>query len=155
MSRQMIKDQRIVANTFQHIGMEGEIPTGDIIVPYARYLAEREQLQQHAGQVAVAINGNDYDIYAIGEALAKHAIIALEFPAFVDGRCYSIARLLRERFGFSGELRAYGNILRDQAFYMHRCGINAFEIEDGKDLDDFLHGFKDFSVSYQPLPREI
>lgn len=155
MSKQMIKDRAIVENTFSHVGLEGDIPAGDVIVPYSRYLEEQAQLAKHEGQVAVSVNGNDYDIYAIGEELAKQAIVALEFPAFVDGRCYSFARLLRERFGFEGEIRAYGNILRDQAFYMHRCGIDAYEVEAGKDLDVFLEGFKDFSVSYQPIPRAI
>lgn len=151
----MIKDQAIVDNSFTHVGLEGDIPAGDVIVPYSRYLAEKAQLDQHDGQVAVSVNGDDYDIYEIGEELAKQAIVALEFPQFVDGRCYSFARLLRERFGFEGELRAYGNVLRDQAFYMHRCGIDAYEVEDGKDLTVFLDGFKDFSVSYQPIPRAI
>jgi uncharacterized protein (DUF934 family) len=155
MPKQFIKDQQIIANSFSHVGLEEEIPTGDVIVPYSRFLAEQEQLAQHEGQVAVSVNGNDYDIYAIGEELAKQTTIALEFPAFVDGRCYSFARLLRERFGFEGELRAYGNVLRDQTFYMHRCGINAYEVEEGKDLEVFLEGFKDFSVSYQPIPRAI
>lgn len=155
MTKKLIKNQKVVSNSFTHIGLEGDIPVGDVIVPYSRFLAEQEQLANHDGQVAVSVNGNDYDIYAIGEELAKQTIIALEFPAFVDGRCYSFARLLRERFGFEGELRAYGNVLRDQAFYMHRCGIDAFEVEEGKDLDVFLAGFKDFSVSYQPIPRAI
>jgi uncharacterized protein (DUF934 family) len=155
MPKQIIKNQKIVTDSFVHVGLEGEIPAGDVIVPYSRFLAEQEQLAVHDGQVAVSVNGNDYDIYAIGAELAKQSIIALEFPAFVDGRCYSFARLLRERFGFEGELRAYGNVLRDQTFYMHRCGIDTYEVEEGKDLEVFLEGFKDFSVSYQPIPRAI
>lgn len=153
MTKQMIKNQQIVENSFTHIGLEGDIPSGDILVPYSRWIEEKDSLANHEGRVGVSVNGNDYDIYAIGEELAKQNVIALEFPVFVDGRCYSFARLLRERFGYKGELRAYGNVLRDQMFYMHRCGIDAYEVEDGKDLDVALTAFKDFSVSYQPIPE--
>lgn len=151
MAKQIIKDQQIVEDSFVHVGMEDALPEGDVIVPYARFLAEQAALAQHTGKVGVSVNGNDYDIYEIGAELAKQELIALEFPAFADGRCYSFARLLRERFGFKGELRATGNVLRDQVFYMHRCGINAFELDEGRDLNAALEGFKDFSVSYQPI----
>ena len=66
-----------------------------------------------------------------------------------DGRGYSQARLLRERLGFKGEIRATGDVFRDAMYYMHRCGINEFEMQPGQDLKDALNAFKDFSTAYQ------
>ena len=84
-------------------------------------------------------------------------VIAIEFRTFNDGRGYSTARLLRERYGWRGELRAVGDVLRDQIFYLARCGFDAFELQDGQDVDAVLAAFNDFSERYQasvdqPLP---
>ena len=76
-------------------------------------------------------------------------MLALEFPNFKDGRSYSHARLLRERFGFRGELRAVGDVLRDQLFFMQRCGIDAFQVREDKDAEDALRGLSGFTVKYQ------
>lgn len=76
-------------------------------------------------------------------------LIALDFPAFKDGRCYSHARLLRERYDYQGELRAVGDVLRDQLFFMKRCGIDSFQLRSDKDMEDALNAFNDFSVKYQ------
>ena len=76
-------------------------------------------------------------------------LIAVEFGQFVDGRGYSIGRLLRERYGFKGELRAIGDILRDQLSALARCGFNSFALKEGKSLDDALKAFDDFSDAYQ------
>ena len=77
------------------------------------------------------------------------SIIALDFPAFKDGRSYSHARILRDRYNYEGELRAIGNVLRDQMFFMLRCGINCFEVTEGKNAEDALKSFNDFTVRYQ------
>ncbi len=77
------------------------------------------------------------------------SVIALDFPTFKDGRSYSHARLLRERYNYQGELRAVGDILQDQLFFMERCGINSFHIRDDKDIEQALNGFKSFSSRYQ------
>ena len=76
--------------------------------------------------------------------------IAIAFPKFADGRGYSLARLLRERHGWRGELRARGEILRDQLFYLSRCGFNVLELQEGEDAERALSAFNDFSVTYQP-----
>jgi len=81
--------------------------------------------------------------------LAHFQVIALNFPSFTDGRHYSSARLLRERYGYKGEIRAIGDVLRDQLFYMRRCGFDAFAIRADRDPVDALEGLKDFSVTYQ------
>jgi uncharacterized protein (DUF934 family) len=76
-------------------------------------------------------------------------MIALDFPVFKDGRCYSHARLLKDRYDYKGDLRAIGDVLRDQLFFMHRCGIDSFQIREDKDAEDALNAFNDFTVRYQ------
>ena len=83
-------------------------------------------------------------------------MICLDFPKFTDGRGYSYARLLRSRYKFTGEIRAVGNVLRDQAFFMRRCGIDALEIVDGRSTDGWRQAFAELSVRYQPAePGQI
>ena len=81
--------------------------------------------------------------------LNRIELISIAFPSFADGRGYSIARQLRENFGFTGEIRAVGDVLQDQLFYMQRVGFNAFEIRADRSAEEALAGLKDFSVSYQ------
>ncbi len=84
-------------------------------------------------------------------ALGVHTLpfVALFFPKFADGRNYSSARLLKERFHFKGELRAEGDILRDQLFYLSRCGFDTFELKEGQNVEAALTAFRDFSAVYQ------
>ena len=81
--------------------------------------------------------------------LARFSLVALDFPRFVDGRAYSYARLLQERFAFKGEIRAVGNVLFDQLYLMQRCGFSALEIQDDK-VQAWLAAFSEPSFSYQP-----
>ncbi|MBD3894380.1 DUF934 domain-containing protein [Halomonas sp. ML-15] len=82
--------------------------------------------------------------------LVKAPLVAIDFPAFTDGRGYSLARLLRERYGYQGEVRAIGDVLVDQLYYMSRCGFDALALRDDQHLDDALRALGAFSVSYQP-----
>ena len=100
------------------------------------------------------------DPASIADKLAGAARVEVNFPKFGDGRGYSIARLLRERYGYKGELRAVGEVVRDHLFYMESCGFDAFLLRDGEDAEDALGGFADFSEAYaasvarpQPLFR--
>ena len=86
---------------------------------------------------------------ALLDDLDKFALIGLDFPVFKDGRSYTHARLLRERYGYRGELRAIGDVLRDQVFFMRRCGIDSYAMKKAADIDAVLGAFEDFSVSYQ------
>ncbi|WP_447528877.1 DUF934 domain-containing protein [Vreelandella sp. TE19] len=86
---------------------------------------------------------------ALGEELKKSAAVAIDFPAFTDGRGYSLARLLRERYGFEGELRAVGDVLIDQLNYMERCGFDAMALREDQEPDVALRALKAFSVRYQ------
>jgi len=128
----------------------------DYIVPLQLWREHSRMLLARDGGLGIWLDA-DEEAEEIGEDVASFQVIALNFPAFTDGRNYSNARLLRDRYGFKGELRAIGDVLRDQLFYMHRCGFDAFAVRPDKDPYEALEGLKDFSVTYQaatdePLP---
>ena len=89
------------------------------------------------------------DPASIADDLAHFALIAVDFPRFTDGRGYSIARLLRQRYGYQGPLRAVGDVLRDQLFYMLRCGFDSFAMKHDEHIDDALAAYHDFTEAYQ------
>ena len=93
------------------------------------------------------------DPAAVAERLARVARVEVHFPKFGDGRGFSIGRLLRERYGYSGELRAVGHITRDHLFFLESCGFDAFELREGEDPHAALAAFDDFSESYQASPK--
>ncbi|TCK08444.1 DUF934 domain-containing protein [Marinobacterium mangrovicola] len=121
--------------------------SGDLLVPLALYLEHKDALTAQSGDIAVRVNGDD-DLTPVLESLDSFPMIAVEFPAFRDGRGFSLARILR-RAGFNGELRAVGNPARDQLGYMERCGFNAYEFSEEVYSDDFLKAFEEISVHYQ------
>lgn len=86
----------------------------------------------------------------LARELHRAPLVAIDFPSFTDGRGYSLARLLRERYGYEGEIRAIGDVLVDQLFYMTRCGFDALALREDQHLDDALRALGAFSVSYQP-----
>ena len=131
-------------------------PQGAVVVSLARWRQEREALLARADKVGIRLK-NDAPVAEIAADLPDLALIALEFPSFRDGRAFTQARLLRERYGYRGELRAVGDVLRDQLFFMERCGFDAFELRPDRSLDDALEAFDEFTVTYQaaadePLP---
>jgi len=125
------------------------------IVPLALWLAQRDALRAR-GEIGVWLKpSDDPDLLAVD--CSALPLIAIDFPQFTDGRGYSIARLLRERYQFTGELRAIGDILRDQLYYLHQCGFNAFAVRADRNLEDALKGLSDFTDNYQatwarPMP---
>lgn len=128
-------------------------PEADVIVPLARLVAEADTLFARPGRTGVRLP-NDRGLDAVLPHLAKLALIAIEIPKFGDGRGYSLARLLRERHGFLGEIRAVGNVLRDQLLYLHRSGFDAFELDPkfgpgGLDPVAALAAFDELPVYYQ------
>ena len=132
----------------EKIDPEEAIPDGDIVLPFQYWKDNQETLKSRNGDTAVYINGDDR-IEDVAQYLDQFSLLALEFPAFKDGRCYSHARLLRDRYHYQGDLRAVGDVLRDQLFYMLRCGFSSFFIRGDKDIEDALNALKDFSVTYQ------
>ena len=144
---QIIRNRTIVDDDFVHVPDGAELPDGKPIVTLARYTAAREELLARYPALGVRV-GSDKLPTDIPD-LTRLALIAVEFPRFTDGRGYSVARMLRDRYKFTGELRAVGWVLRDNLFYLERCGFTAFELKSGKALDSALEAFGEFSVSYQ------
>jgi uncharacterized protein (DUF934 family) len=120
----------------------------DIIVPLSCWLEIREQLRARSGKTGVWLQSNETPA-ALAADLSQLPLIALNFPVFSDGRAYSSARELRQNMGFEGELRAVGDVLRDQLFYMARCGFNAFALRDDQDPETALTALADFRDGYQ------
>jgi uncharacterized protein (DUF934 family) len=144
----VIKDQKIVDDDWQLIAAGEVIPDGaDVIVPVSVWNAERAKLSARSGKVGAWLKSDERPEQI--EALAELPLVAVDFPKFGDGRGYTSARLLRERHAYEGELRAVGEVLRDQLFYMARCGFDSFALKAGKDIEGALEAFKDFSLSYQ------
>lgn len=142
-----LSDQRFV-----HVADDAEIPTeGTISVSWTRYNNELDTLSAR-GNVVPRLHGDD-DIQAVLPTANQFETICLEFPEFIDGRCYSFATLLR-RHGYQGQLRAVGDVLKDQVFFYARCGINALEIRNDRDAADALKSLQDFSVKYQAATDE-
>jgi uncharacterized protein (DUF934 family) len=127
-----------------------ELPAGKVIVPLALWQAERDALvaSRSAADLGVWLAPDNEPADIVGD-FDKLALIAVDFPVFRDGRGYSIGRLLRERYGYKGELRAIGDVLRDQITFMFRCGFDAYALRADKDFNDALKAFDDFSVQYQ------
>ena len=129
------------------------LPSGDIYVPLEEWVQARETLLARNGRLGVAVHNTD-DLELLKDDLDRLDLIVLEFPKMADGRAFTQARLLRERYGFKGEIRATGDILRDQLFYMQRCGINGFEIREDQDISSSLKAFDEMTVTYQPASDE-
>ncbi|MDP2240973.1 MAG: DUF934 domain-containing protein [Burkholderiales bacterium] len=158
----LIRHRKIVSDNWQLLkpADDGSAPplpeSGDIIVPLAAWLAQRDRLLQRPGRLGVWLAGGD-EPALIAEDLKNLGVVAVYFTQFSDGRGYSLGRLLRVRYGWRGELRAVGDVLRDQLFYLAGCGFDAFALRDDQDLQAALSAFGDFSEAYQasaarPLP---
>jgi uncharacterized protein (DUF934 family) len=127
-----------------------EVPAGKIIVPVKVWLAQREQLLARAARGELGVwFASDELAHTVKDDLGQFAVVAVDFPKFSDGRGYSIAYNLRKRLGYQGELRAIGDVLRDQLFYMQRVGFNAFATRPDRSIEDALKGLTDFSEAYQ------
>ena len=151
----LIKNKHIATDSWQLLDPAAEggsvALSGDWVVPLAVWSAQRESLMQRAAndrRNGVVLDNTD-DPQALVADFDRLALIAVRFPKFTDGRGYSIARTLR-RLGWKGELRAVGDVLRDQLFYMTRCGFDAFALRDDQQPQTALTAFNDFSAPYQP-----
>lgn len=145
---QTIENGQVVESDLRHLDAEEPLPQhGTVTVPLERWIAERDALVQR-GDVGVRLQSFE-TAEQVAPYLRDLEVIALEFPKFADGRHYSTARLLRDKFGFTGQLRATGDVLRDQLFYLVRCGFDVLELRSDKDAHAALDAFRDFSVTYQ------
>jgi uncharacterized protein (DUF934 family) len=158
----LIKDGAIVENTWALLAKpEGdaatvEVPAGQVLVPFNVWNAQKDQLQNRT-DVGVWLD-SDEGAELIGADANRFPVIGVNFPLFMDGRAFSTARLLRERYGFTGELRAVGSFIRDQLCYLRRCGVNAFAFTNPEaNLEEAVKSLSDFQEYYQasvdqPLP---
>lgn len=146
----IIKNQTVISDTYTFYATytEGDVLAKHSIIPVDEFLANPSLLEQHPGTIGVWLDSH-HEPEALSPYLHQLAVIAINFPSFTDGRGYSIARIIRERLGYQGELRAIGEVLHDQLFYLKRCGFDAFKLQAEKDPEEALRGFNDFSVSYQ------
>lgn len=124
------------------------LPEGALLVPLAVWLARRDELLRRDSPLGVRLDPAD-DPAVLAADLPRLALVAVHFPKFADGRGYSIAYLLRRRLGYRGELRAVGDVLRDQVFYLARSGFDAFQPKEGKDPAGLVAALRDFTVTYQ------
>ncbi|MBA1275044.1 DUF934 domain-containing protein [Stutzerimonas azotifigens] len=158
--QRIIKNGQVIDESWHLLpkdtALEGLSNCDDIIVPLGLWLEHGHALRARDGGLGVWLD-SDEEIELIADDLEKFQVIALNFPVFTDGRHFSTARLLRERYGFKGEVRAIGDVLRDQLFMMQRCGFDAFAVRPDRDPYDALQSLGDFSETYQaavdqPLP---
>jgi uncharacterized protein (DUF934 family) len=146
----LVKNGKILGDAFVHVADDAEIPgDGAILISSTRFLDDPEALLRRAGKTGV-IWPNNRDVDDLVPYLDRLAVIGLVFPSFRDGRAYSQARLLRERYSYRGELRATGQVLRDQFVFMLRAGFDAFEVKKDSDAEAFALTAKRYSVFYQP-----
>jgi uncharacterized protein (DUF934 family) len=152
--REIIKNRAVVQDDWQLLKLEDgdtpesvAIPAGKVIVPLKVWQAQGTALRAR-GNIGVWL-ASDERPELLKDDVAILPVIAVDFPKFADGRGYSTAFNLRARLGFEGELRAIGDVLRDQLFYMQRVGFNAFATRPDRNIHDALKGLSDFSEVYQ------
>lgn len=149
MPRKIIKDREIVEDTFTLVTEVGQLPdVGDVLIDATVWEELQPQLAGRNGKIGIKVTG-DTEIDQLPANVQELDLIAIEFPVFRDGRGYSLARIIRERLGYSGEQRACGDVLRDQLFYLQRCGFNSFATREDRCIEDALNGLTDFTVTYQ------
>jgi uncharacterized protein (DUF934 family) len=152
---QLIKNGAPAADTWTTLELaEGEapetvaLPAGDVIFPLAVWQARKAEIAARP-RIGLLLQSADR-VEDVADDLASFAVIAVHFPKFVDGRGYSTAALLRQRYAYTGELRAVGDVLHDQLFFMRRVGFDSYALKDGKTLAYAVDaGFKPFSDAYQ------
>jgi uncharacterized protein (DUF934 family) len=150
----LLKQNGIVADPWTRIDDDADISGAtQPIISLTRWKRDRDALLTHIGEIGGEIGivlGSDESPALIAGDIHRFGVICLNFPKFTDGRGYSYARLLRSRHNYTGEIRAVGNVLRDQALFMRRCGIDSLEIMDGCSTDNWRQAFAELSIRYQP-----
>jgi len=146
----LIRNERFVMDTWRHLADDEGVPDAPrLSVSYVRWIEQRNALAMLPASLGVRLP-NDVSPQKLAPDLGRLGLIVLTFPRFTDGRAYSQARLLRGRLGFAGELRAEGEVLRDQLLFMRRCGFDAFTVSERAVAEDWLAAFREFDVFYQP-----
>jgi uncharacterized protein (DUF934 family) len=158
-NKQIIKERRLQDDAWKVVNLvDGEapfdvcLPVGPLLVPISVWKAKKSCLiareYEHGTPLGIWLSSGD-DVAEIANDIDDFTVIAVHFPKAADGRGFSTARLLRERHGYDGELRAFGDIGRDQLFYLKRVGFDAFVIGEGRSAEEALAAFDDFPEVYQ------
>ncbi len=146
----LLKDGALMDDPWVTVNDGTQLPMdGPAIVSLERWQAHRDALLGRNAQLGIRLK-SDQSPALIADDLERFAVVALEFPVFKDGRAYSYARLLRERYGYKGEVRAVGEVLRDQFLFMVRCGFDAIEVRDENAAGQWREAVSEISVVYQP-----
>ncbi|HVT53490.1 MAG TPA: DUF934 domain-containing protein [Dongiaceae bacterium] len=146
----ILKHGALQPNDWLTVADDQALPDGKpVVVTLDRFLKERDTLIGRNAPIGLKLK-SDQSPVAVADDLDRFGLIVLEFPKFTDGRGYSQARILRQRLGYQAELRATGNVLRDQYLFMDRCGIDSIEIADEEKAGGFLDSLGEFSLWYQP-----
>ena len=146
----LIRDDALVDDDVRSLTDDEPLPAaGAVIVSLERWQKDRDALLARKAPLGVRLK-SDQSPEAIAADLDRLALVALEFPKFRDGRAYTHARVLRERYGYRGEVRAVGDVLMEQLHFMLRTGFNAFEIAGPDPLGQYRTAKAEFSVWYQP-----
>jgi uncharacterized protein (DUF934 family) len=145
----LLKQGRLAEDNWRFVGDDEALPVeGAVVVSLKRWAAERDSLLQRREALGVRLEPADL-VEILVPDLAHLALIQIDFPKFNDGRGYSTARLLRQRYRYPGELRAVGRVLRDQLLYLHRCGFDAFEIAREDAVETWIRAMSEFAAWYQ------
>jgi uncharacterized protein (DUF934 family) len=149
MAHTLIKGREIVVDTWQEaVSPAGLSAAAEVLVPLEHFLNAQDQWLAHPGALGVILEPKD-NPEVVASVLSRLSVIAIRFPVFTDGRGYSTARLLRDKYHFTGEIRAVGDVFKDVLFYLSRVGFDAYQLRDGEDAEDALNAFETFSEAYQ------
>lgn len=144
----IILNQEIVEDNWVKVDLEAELPSGGkVLLPYPLWVAGDYNTSAFEAVGVWVPNDTVFGEEAL--KLAELPLVAIDFPVFSDGRGYTLARQLRERFNYQGELRSIGDVLQDQLFFMSRCGFNSYAVREDKSIEEALTALKPFSNAYQ------
>lgn len=146
----LLKNGQLTEDLFTPVPDDDVLPAGEpVLVSLTRWLRDRAVLSARNSPVGVVLKSSEAPA-ALADSLDSLALIAIEFPAFRDGRGFTSAYRLRTQLGFTGELRAFGHVLPDQAQFLARCGFDSIVIKDDARLSDWQRGLSEMTVWYQP-----
>lgn len=152
----IIQNRQILENDlWQHDNGDANLPSGPVFISLTRWRAQREALLPYVrqGWLGIRLEAED-DVSRIAGVLGIFPAIALVFSVFTEGRGYSQARLLRKRYGYQGQIRATGDIRRDQLAFLERVGVDTVELAEDQDVESSLGAYGDISVQYQPASSQ-
>jgi uncharacterized protein (DUF934 family) len=146
----LVKAGKPVEDLWTHVENGDALPEGPVTISWARWQTDRDNIAKPSAELGVRIP-NTVTTAEIGAEADRFGMIVVNFPNFGDGRAFSQARVLRSQYGYKGEIRATGGVLRDQLQFMVRCGIDAFEVPERAMTEGWFEAaLGEFDLFYQP-----